>query len=93
MSFPSVSRQVDDSLVLRAVDKVMPHQVLYLPVFPPLAGLLNAGGIYSPIFSAIGAEGGLDLPGGQQSVLHTRAVPASSTAASSRSRVSRRRAR
>ena len=74
VSFPSVSRQVSDSLVLRAVDKVMPHQVLYLPVFPPLAGLLGAGGIYSPIFSAIGAEGGLDLPAASKSVLHTRAA-------------------
>jgi S1-C subfamily serine protease len=74
VSFPSVSRQVSDSLVLRAVDKVMPHQVLYLPVFPPLAGLLGAGGIYSPIFSAIGAEGGLDLPAASRSVLHTRAA-------------------
>jgi len=60
--------------VLRAVDRVMPHGVLYLPVFPPLASLLGTGGIYSPIFSAIGAEGGLDLPAAGQSVLHTRAV-------------------
>ena len=38
VSFPSVSRQVSDSLVLRAVDKVMPHQgALYLPLFPPMA--------------------------------------------------------
>lgn len=75
VSFPSVSRQVHDSLVLRAVDKVMPHGVLYLPVFPPLAGLLGDGGIYSPIFSAIGAEGGLDLPAASAAVLHSRAVP------------------
>ena len=74
VSFPSVSRQVNDSLVLRAVDKVMPRGVLYLPVFPPLAGLLGAGGIYSPIFSAIGAEGGLDLPKASATVLHTHAV-------------------
>jgi S1-C subfamily serine protease len=74
VSFPSVSRQVNDSLVLRAVDRVMPHRVLYLPVFPPLAGLLGTGGIYSPIFSAIGAEGGLDLPAAGQGVLHSRAV-------------------
>jgi S1-C subfamily serine protease len=75
VSFPSVSRQIDDSLVLRAVDKVMPHNVLYLPVFPPLAGLLGTGGIYSPIFSAIGAEGGLHLPSASGQVLHSRAVP------------------
>lgn len=75
VSFPSVSRQVNDSLVLRAVDKVMPHNVLYLPVFPPLAGLLGQGGIYSPIFSAIGAEGGLHLPAASGAVLHSRAVP------------------
>jgi S1-C subfamily serine protease len=74
VSFPSVSRQVNDSLVLRAVDRVMPHGVLYLPVFPPLAGLLGTGGIYSPIFSALGAEGGLDLPAASKNVLHTRAV-------------------
>jgi S1-C subfamily serine protease len=53
----------------------MPHNVLYLPVFPPLAGLLGAGGIYSPIFNAIGAEGGLHLPVASGTVLHSRAVP------------------
>jgi S1-C subfamily serine protease len=74
VSFPSVSGQVNDSLVLRAVDRVMPHRVLYLPVFPPLAGLLSTGGIYSPIFSAIGAEGGLNLPAASGAVLHTKAA-------------------
>jgi S1-C subfamily serine protease len=74
VSFPSVSRQVSDSLVLRAVDRVMPHRVLYLPVFPPLAGLLGAGGIYSPIFSAIGAEGGLNLPVAGRGVLRSHAA-------------------
>ncbi len=73
-SFPLVARQVSGSAVLRAVDRVMPHGVLYLPLFPPLRGLLSSNGIYSPIFSAIGAEGSLDLPAPSSTVLKSRAV-------------------
>jgi S1-C subfamily serine protease len=73
-SFPSVSRQVNGSLVLRAVDKVMPHGVLYLPLFPPLRGLLTGNGLYTPIFSAIGAEGRLDLPTPSRAVLNSPAA-------------------
>lgn len=73
-SFPSVSRQVNGSLVLRAVDKVMPHGVLYLPLFPPLRGLLTGNGLYTPIFSAIGAEGRLDLPPPSRAVLNSPAA-------------------
>jgi S1-C subfamily serine protease len=53
--FPAIARQVNDSAVLRTVDKVMPHAALYLPVFPQLRRLLN-NGLYSQVFSAIGAE-------------------------------------
>jgi S1-C subfamily serine protease len=73
-SFPSVARQVNGSLVLRAVDKVMPHGVLYLPLFPPLRGLLTGNGLYTPIFSAIGAEGRLDLPPPSKAVLNSPAA-------------------
>jgi S1-C subfamily serine protease len=73
-SFPLVARQVSGSAVLRAVDRIMPHGVLYLPLFPPLRGLLSSNGIYSPIFSAIGAEGSLDLPAPSSTVLKSRAV-------------------
>jgi S1-C subfamily serine protease len=73
-SFPLVARQVSGSAVLRGVDRIMPHGVLYLPLFPPLRGLLSSNGIYSPIFSAIGAEGSLDLPAPSASVLRSRAV-------------------
>lgn len=72
--FPSVARQVNGSLVLRAVDKVMPRGVLYLPLFPPLRGLLTGNGLYTPIFSAIGAEGRLDLPAPSRAVLNSPAA-------------------
>jgi S1-C subfamily serine protease len=73
-SFPSVDRQVNGSLVLRAVDKLMPHDMLYLPLYSPLRGLLTGNGLYTPIFSAIGAEGHLDLPAPSASVLHSPAA-------------------
>jgi S1-C subfamily serine protease len=60
-SFPGVARQVSDSLVLRAVDRLMPKSVLYLPVFPPLRTLMS-NGLYSPVFSALGAEAAVSLP-------------------------------
>jgi len=34
--FPGVSRQVNNSALLRTVDKVMPRSALYLPMFPQL---------------------------------------------------------
>jgi S1-C subfamily serine protease len=73
-SFPSVARQVNNSLVLRTVDRVMPHNVLYPELLPPLDRLLSGRGLYSPIFSAIGAESSVNLPPASSSVLSSRGV-------------------
>ena len=66
--FPAISKQVNDSALLRTVDAVMPHSALYLPVFPGLRTLL-ANGLYSQVFSAIGAEDSLSLPAPNPEVL------------------------
>jgi S1-C subfamily serine protease len=71
--FPAIARQVNDSAVLRTVDKVMPRGTLYLPVFPQLKSLLS-NGLYSQVFSAIGAENGLSLPAPDQAVLKSRSL-------------------
>jgi S1-C subfamily serine protease len=65
--FPAISREVNNSAVLRTVDEVMPRDALYLPVFPGLRDMLN-NGLYSQVFSAIGAEQSLNLPAPNQSV-------------------------
>jgi S1-C subfamily serine protease len=65
--FPAISREVNDSAVLRTVDEVMPRDALYLPVFPGLRDMLN-NGLYSQVFSAIGAEQSLNLPAPNKSV-------------------------
>jgi S1-C subfamily serine protease len=59
--FPAVASQVGNSVVLRTVDRLMPRGALYLPVFPRLRALLS-NGLYSPVFSAFGAESTLSLP-------------------------------
>jgi S1-C subfamily serine protease len=71
--FPTVAHQVNDSVVLRTVDGLMPSSALYLPVFPPLRTLMN-NGLYSPVFSALGAEGSLNLAPASPSVLRSPAV-------------------
>jgi len=71
--FSGISRQVDDSAVLRTVDSVMPRAVLYLPVFPGLHSLLS-NGLYSQVFSAIGAEGSLTLAPASKTVLKAPAL-------------------
>jgi S1-C subfamily serine protease len=73
-SFPAVARQVNGSLVLRTVDRMMPHNVLYPQLLPPLTRLLSGTGLYSPIFSAIGAESSVNLPAASSSVLSSRSV-------------------
>jgi uncharacterized membrane protein required for colicin V production len=70
--FPAISRQVNDSAVLRTVDKVMPRDTLYLPVFPQLRRLL-ANGLYTQVFSAIGAENGANVAPPDQAVLTSAA--------------------
>jgi S1-C subfamily serine protease len=60
-AFPAVARQVNNSAVLRAVDRVMPHGVLDMPFFPQLRTLLS-NGVYTQVFGAFGAESGILLP-------------------------------
>jgi S1-C subfamily serine protease len=71
--FPSVVRQVNDSVVLRTVDKLMPRAALNLTLFPPLRGLISSNGLYSPVFSALGAEDSVSLPAPDQAVLDSAA--------------------
>jgi S1-C subfamily serine protease len=75
--FPTVSKQVNNSMVLRTVDGVMPRAALNLTLFPPLRSLISGDGLYSPVFSALGAEGGLNLPAPGQAVLDSAAARAS----------------
>jgi S1-C subfamily serine protease len=69
-AFPAVARQVNNSAVLRTVDRVMPRSALYLPVFPQLRSLLS-NGVYTQVFDAIGAESGLTLAAPNQAVLNS----------------------
>jgi S1-C subfamily serine protease len=71
--FPAVARQVNNSVVLRTVDGLMPKGLLYLPFFPDLRNLL-ANGIDTPVFGAFGAGGSLNLPAPSSSVLSSPAV-------------------
>jgi S1-C subfamily serine protease len=71
--FPSVFKQVNNSVVLRTVDRLMPRAVVNLTLFPPLRGLISGSGLYSPVFSALGAESVPDLPAPNPGVLHSRA--------------------
>jgi S1-C subfamily serine protease len=56
--FPVISRQVNDSAVLRAVDHLMPSQASL--VFSDFRSLLESGP-YAQVFGALGAEGALDV--------------------------------
>ncbi|HTA11565.1 MAG TPA: MarP family serine protease [Streptosporangiaceae bacterium] len=71
--FPVIASQVNRSAVLSTVDRVMPHSALYLPVFPQLRSLLS-NGLYTQVFSAIGAENGLNLAAPDPAVLSSRAL-------------------
>ena len=66
--FPEISGQVNHSAVLKAVDKVVPHDALSLPGFPPLRSLLTSGP-YTQVFSALGAESALAVPPPDPAVL------------------------
>jgi S1-C subfamily serine protease len=68
--FPEISGQVNDSLVLKAVDGVVPRSALTLPGFPPLRRLLTSGP-YTQVFSALGAESALAIPQPDPSVLQS----------------------
>jgi S1-C subfamily serine protease len=66
--FSAVARQVNNSALLRSLDAVMPRSALYLPVFPGLRSMLS-NGLYSQVFSAIGAEDSLSLDPPNRGVL------------------------
>ncbi|HXW44454.1 MAG TPA: MarP family serine protease [Streptosporangiaceae bacterium] len=73
-SFPSVARQVNDSIVLKTVDRLMPGRILYPQLLSPLRGLLGGTGLYSQVFSAFGAESSVNLPPADPAVLDSAAV-------------------
>jgi S1-C subfamily serine protease len=66
--FKTIARQVNNSALLRTVDTLMPRSAFYLPVFPGLRNMLSHG-LYSQVFSAIGAEDSLNLPAPNPAVL------------------------
>jgi len=72
-AFPAVSKQVNNSAVLRTVDRIMPRSVLYLPFFPQLRSLLS-NGLYTQVFGAFGAESSIGLPAPDPAVLSSAAL-------------------
>ncbi len=72
-SFPAVAAQVNGSIVLKTVDRLMP-QGIHPQLLPQLRGLLSGTGLYAPIFSAIGEEGSVNLPAADAAVLDSPAV-------------------
>jgi S1-C subfamily serine protease len=71
--FPAISGQVNDSAVLKAVDKIVPHGALSLPGFPPLRSLLTSGP-YTQVFSALGAESALAIAAPDPAVVNAAGV-------------------
>src|SRR5690242_18486693 len=65
-SFPAISRQVNDSLLLRSVDRLVPQSAQ--PEFTALRRLLSSQP-YVQVFGALGAETALDVPKVDPSVL------------------------
>jgi S1-C subfamily serine protease len=72
--FPAISSQVNRSVVLKTVDRIMPSAALDLPAFPELRTLLS-NGVYEQIFSQIGAESAPDIPSPTSAVLASTALP------------------
>jgi S1-C subfamily serine protease len=73
--FPEISGQVNNSAVLKAVDRVVPRDALSLPGFPPLRSLLTSGA-YTQVFSALGAESALGVPAPDPAVLRSTGLVA-----------------
>jgi len=69
--FPLISRQVNDSAVLRSVDRVMPPAASVM--FSDFRRLL-ARGPYAQVFGALGAEGALPVAPPDRSVLSAKGV-------------------
>jgi S1-C subfamily serine protease len=68
--FAGISGQVNGSAVLRTVDRVMPRDTAFLPVFPELRRLLS-NGLYTQVFSAIGAQSTANVPAPNEAVLNS----------------------
>lgn len=75
-AFPAFVRQVNNSAVLRTVDRVMPRSPQYLPMFPALRSLLAHGELSTTVFSAIGAEPADNLSAPDAAVLSSPALAA-----------------
>ena len=69
--FPLISRQVNDSTVLRGVDRLMPPAATTM--FSDFRALL-ARGPYTQVFGALGAESALSVGPPDNSVLSSRAL-------------------
>jgi len=69
--FPLISRQVNDSVVLRGVDRIMPPAASTM--FSDFRGLL-ASGPYAQVFGALGAEGALSVGPPDNGVLSSRGL-------------------
>jgi S1-C subfamily serine protease len=66
--FPAISRQVNDSLVLRTVDRLIPQSAK--PEFTALRKLLSTQP-YVQVFGALGAETALNVPKLDPAVVHS----------------------
>jgi S1-C subfamily serine protease len=64
--FPAISRQVNDSAVLRTVDRLMPAEASVM--FSDFRSLLESGP-YAQVFGALGAESALAVPPPDPAVL------------------------
>ena len=66
--FPAISRQVNNSMLLRGVDRLIPQSAT--PEFTALRKLLSTQP-YVQVFGALGAETALNVPNLDRSVLHS----------------------
>ncbi len=71
--FGALSGQVNNSVVLRTVDRVMPRAPLDLPIFPQFRTLLS-NGLYEQVFNSIGAASSLTLPPASPAILDSAAL-------------------
>jgi S1-C subfamily serine protease len=74
-AFPVVGRQVNNSAVLRTVDRIMPRSVQYLPFFPQLRTMLS-NGLYTQVFGSFGAESGISIPAPSPTVVSSSKLTA-----------------
>jgi len=69
--FPAVARQVNNSVLLRGVDRLIPQAVR--PEFSAIRRLMTTEP-YVQVFGALGAETALDVPKPDPAVLHSRGL-------------------